>query len=134
MRQHAESALPRAADGYLTVFLSLCLPILLSVFLTTIDGARRNAVRMQAELITDTAVNAVLSEFHRELYEQYDLFFIDPSYGTDGGSPADTGERLRMYMEKNVMGSGLDLFGQRRDLLGLSVEGASVGAVRGAAD
>jgi len=134
VRQHAESALPRAADGYLTVFLSLCLPILLSVFLTTIDGARRNAVRMQAELITDTAVNAVLSEFHRELYEQYDLFFIDPSYGTDSGSPADTGERLRMYMEKNVMGSGLDLFGQRRDLLGLSVAGASVGAVRGAAD
>ena len=132
---HAQKEnLPRAAGAYLTVFLALCLPILLSVFLTTIDGARRNAVRMQAELITDTAVNAVMSEFHRQLQEQYDLLFIDPSYGTGGGSPADTAERLRMYMEKNTEGRGLNLFGKRRDLLGLSVAGASVGAVRGAAD
>ena len=73
----------RRAKGYLTIYLSLTLMIMLSLCLTLIDGTRRSCVRLEAECITDAAVYSVMAEYHRELFRQYNLFYIDSSYGTE---------------------------------------------------
>lgn len=88
--------------GYITVFLSLSLTLILSLVLTLIEGARINAVRMKFECVADIGLNSILAEYHRELLEQYDLLFVDTSYGTNTPSIANTEEHLRNYMQKNM--------------------------------
>lgn len=89
--------------GYLTVYLSLSLTLILSFILTMVEGARLHTVRMEAECITDIGMNSVLAEFHRELLEQYDLLFVDMSYGTSRASIDNSAEHLRSYMQKNCV-------------------------------
>ena len=73
----------KVPNGYLTVGLSLCLAVLLSLCLTLIDGVRRNGARLEIECITDIGMHSIMAEYHRELMRQYNLFAIDSSYGTD---------------------------------------------------
>ena len=86
----------KEAAGYLTVYLAMSLTVILSLFFALIEGARMNAIRMQIELVSDAAMNSVLGEFHREMHKQYDMFFVDESYGTD--SPSD--QRVKEHLEK----------------------------------
>lgn len=94
-------------DGYLTVFLALALPVILSLVFTLLDGARRNAVRMQAEFAADVAVNSALAEFSRELFLQYDLLMIDTAYGSGTGDIANTRAHVQEYLEKNLSSGGI---------------------------
>ncbi len=86
--------------GSITVYLSLVTGVLLSLFLTVISGVRMHTIRAQTECVMDMAMDSALAEYHRELLEQYDLFFIDTSYG---GSPsyANTQEHIKGYMNMN---------------------------------
>lgn len=111
--------------GYLTVYLSLSLTLILSLILTLAEGARINTMRMEAECAADIGMNSVLAEFHRELLEQYDLLFVDTSYGTASPSVNKTAEHLRYYMQKNFT------VGERepvnaRDWLSLAVENSMI--------
>lgn len=85
--------------AYLTVFLSLSLPVILSLFFALLYGAKMSALRLQAECAADASVNACMAEYSRALQEQYDLFYIDTSYGTQGDG---TAAHLRRYMEMNL--------------------------------
>ena len=67
-------------DGYITVYLSLVTGVLLSLFLTVAEGVRLHTIRAQTECVMDMAMDSALAEYHRELLEQYDLFFIDTEY------------------------------------------------------
>lgn len=87
--------------GYLTVYLSLTLAIMMSLIFAIIEGARYSAMRLQVETVTDMGLDSVFSEFNRELLNQYDLFFIDTSYGAAKGSVANTGDHLQDYMSYN---------------------------------
>ena len=91
----------RCPDGYMTVYLSLTLTILLSLILTLFYGARVGAVHQKCEFVTDIAMNSILAEYHRELFDQYGLLMVDTSYG--GGHPSiiNTEEHLRNYVHQN---------------------------------
>lgn len=88
--------------GYLTVFLSLSLTLFLSLFLGLIGGALQNLGRMKIECATDIGMNSLLGEFHRELLVQYDLLFVDISYGSEWGDITNVEEHLKEYMRKNI--------------------------------
>lgn len=60
----------KTVDGYLTVFLSLILSVMISLCLVLILGARENTRRMEVECVTDIGMNNILAEFHRELLNQ----------------------------------------------------------------
>lgn len=127
----------RKKGGYLTVYLSLSLSLILSFVLTMVEGARLHTVRMEAECIADIGMNSVLAEFHRELLEQYDLLFVDMSYGTPSAAIENASEHLRSYMQKNCKGEeetiGKNLF-SARDWLSLSVDEAMIGEYSIASD
>lgn len=55
--------------GYLTVFLALSLSFMTGFVLLLTGNAVRNAGKVRLECAADTGMNAVLSEFHRELFE-----------------------------------------------------------------
>lgn len=71
--------------GYITVYLSLVTGILLSLLLTVIEGVRMHTIRTQTECVMDMAMDSALAEYHREMLEQYELFFIDMKYLLRGG-------------------------------------------------
>ncbi|MCL2050569.1 MAG: DUF5702 domain-containing protein [Lachnospiraceae bacterium] len=90
-------------NGYLTIFLSLSLTVLLSLFFVLIRGAFVNYSKMKLELVTDIGMNAVLGEYHRELLNQYDLLFIDLSYGTNSGGINKLESHLAGYINQNLL-------------------------------
>ena len=88
--------------GYMTVFLSLTITILLSLTLALLHGARVGAACMETEVAADISANAVLSEFNKALFEQFDLLLVDASYGETTPSVKNVEERLRYYVEGNL--------------------------------
>ncbi len=121
--------------GYLTIYLSLTLMIMLSLCLTLIDGARRSSVRLEAECITDAAFYSVMAEYHRELFRQYNLFYIDSSYGGNYPSFYNTQARLQYYLEQNIREEDCTYVDfVYKDLLGLELMDAVVERVAFATD
>lgn len=127
MKIRRETVSDQYTGGYLTVFLALTLTVLLSLILTLVEGARINAVRMRTETAGNIAVRSVLGEFHRELLRQYDLYFIDASYGTGAASLENVQRHLTTYMSKNLESGG-------GDFTGTSLESLTLDAARFAAD
>ena len=121
--------------GYITVFLTLSLTLILSLVFTLIEGARISAVRMKFECVADIGMNSVLAEFHRELLEQYDLLFVDMSYGGSYADIANTEEHLRNYMQKNLrLESEQTGSGGIRDLLAMDAGKVNIGQYSIASD
>lgn len=108
--------------GYITIFLSLSLTLILSLVFTVIEGARISAIRMKFECVADIGMNSVLAEYHRELLEQYDLLFVDTSYGGSMPSIANTEEHLKRYIQENLQSQRNNIFLSTRDFLDMRVE------------
>ena len=66
-----------------------------------ISAARDSVIRMKTECSMDAALYSVFAEYNRELYEQYDLLFIDTSYGSGQGKVANCAVHLQDYMNQN---------------------------------
>lgn len=112
--------------AYMTVYLALSLGVILSLILALTEGVRRNACRMQIECVTDIAGNSVLAEYHRQLLEQYELFYVDTSYGTSHAAYANTEAHLRDYMEHNYSLQDVGTLRKYRDILKLSTNEVSL--------
>lgn len=95
------------ARAYLTVYLALSLTVLLSVITVLIAGIKKNTVRMEEEIALDTAGYSALAEYDRELLEQYDLFFIDTSYGGSNPETGAIGSHIKNYANKNLQNTEL---------------------------
>lgn len=109
-------------SGYLTIYVSLSLTVMISLCLALIGGAVRNSVRLEAEYIADIGLNSVLAEYHREVFEQYNLFLLDTSYGSTYPSYYNTEARLTYYLEQNVSEEECTYFSfLYKDLLNLKV-------------
>lgn len=122
--------------GYITVFLTLSLTLILSLVFTVIEGARISAIRMKFECVADIGMNSILAEYHRELLEQYDLLFVDMSYGGNNANISNTEAHLRSYMQKNLQyqeGSG-GRYGSVKDFLAMEVNNVHIGQYSVASD
>lgn len=121
--------------GYITVFLTLSLTLILSLVFTVIEGARISAIRMKFECVADIGMNSVLAEYHRELLEQYDLLFVDMSYGGNAANIGNTEAHLRDYMQRNLHPeTGRGGYGGARDFLAMDVNGVQIGQYSIASD
>lgn len=103
--------------AYLTIYLALSLTALLSVIMVLLTGIKKNTVRMEEELALDTAGWSALAEYHQELLKQYDLFFIDTSYGSSYPALETVGEHVKTYANKNLIDT--NLIDARLDMIGL---------------
>lgn len=117
----------RRENGYLTVYMALCISVILSLCLTMIEGVRRNGAAMEAACVADIGLQSVFAEYHRQLLEQYNLFAIDSSYGTAVPGTYNTEAHLLYYLDKNL--DMEDIFLSSffyRDFLGLQVDGVEM--------
>jgi len=109
-------------NGYMTVYLALAAGIMLSLFVAVIEGARHSTIRMHIECCADMALDSALAQYHREMLKQYDLFFVDTSYGTQDPSYHRTEEQILGYMEKNLKPEEEFSIPYARDITGLTVD------------
>ncbi len=123
------------AGGYLTVYAALSLSVLLSLFLALLEGIRLHTFQLEAELIADIAADSVLAEYHREMLEQYGMFWMDISYGTENPSIQNLEEHLEWYLAKNC--GNREIVGEEylyRDFLQMQEEGVLISKVAVASD
>ena len=88
--------------GYLTVFLSLTLSLLIGFVLLLSEGAVQNGNKVRFECVVDTGMNATLGEYHVGLLEEYDLLYIDTSYLGKEPSTDNLESRLHYYVTENL--------------------------------
>ncbi len=121
--------------GYLTVYVSLCMCVMISLCLVLIEGARRSSIRLEGEIIMDIGMESILAEYHRELLRQYNLFYVDSSYGGENPSYSNVERRLTYYLDKNtVYQDELMLDFMYRDFLGMEFNDVRIKTVRLATD
>lgn len=118
----------------MTIYLALVLTVILSLSVTLIEGARKNGARFMAEYALDVGMNSILAEYHSELLKQYDVFFVDTSYGTDFPSIYKTSEHLQEYMEKNLSWNDLGMGVSGENMYSLAVQNIRVGNLSVATD
>ncbi len=121
-------------DGYLTIYLSLIFSIVLSLVLALVEGAAISAARLQSELVADIGLDSVFAEYHRELWEQYELFFIDESYGTARGSLDRVQAHLERYISYNTQPQTGQSFYYHHNFLELKSEYLNIDAASFATD
>ena len=114
------------ADGYLTVYLSLSITIILALILALLQGARVGAVKMKSELVADIAVNSVMGEYNRALFDKYGLLMIDDSFCTGSGSITKVEDRLSFYFSKNFEPSLVGKITGRSAQIPASLEEAAI--------
>ena len=91
----------KETEAYLTVYAALSLTALISLFLVLLEGVRFNTIQTEAAIITDIAADSILAEYHREMMNQYGMFWVDTSYGTARPSMDMVKEHMQGYLEKN---------------------------------
>ena len=84
--------------GSITVFLSLILLLILSLILTTIEGARVSTAKTVAQRALFTAMDSVLADFYAPLMEEYHILGLDTGYGTNTVQEDCILDRLQEYM------------------------------------
>ena len=114
-------------SGYLTVYMTITTMLIVSLSLALIEGVRSNGIRLETECIMDIGLNSIMAEYHRELLQQYNLFAIDASYGTDVAVKKNTENHLRNYLNRNMSLDGIFLSGiLYRDFLAMSTENVEI--------
>ena len=113
-------------NGYLTVFLTLILTVMLSFSMTLIVSAGENTRRFAAECVTYIGMNSILAEYHRELLEQYNVFFTDISYGTQVIAYENMTEHLKNYINHNLQGDDLFMQGVYGNLIHMELDNIAV--------
>ncbi|MDO5425803.1 MAG: DUF5702 domain-containing protein [Eubacteriales bacterium] len=88
--------------GTITVFLSILSVLFLSLACTLVESARVQGARAKAAVVTDLGLFSVFGEYERGLLEDYDVFFLDGSYGTGTFQKELAEERFQKYLEENL--------------------------------
>lgn len=92
----------RRTGGYLTVYLTLSLTLIVSLYLVLIDSVRYKGAALEAMCAAETGLSSIMGEYNRELFEQFDLFGIDCSYGTASAKINHTEQHLLQYVTRNL--------------------------------
>lgn len=109
--------------GEITVFLALILSTVLGLLCVIFESARIQFIKLEKEIGMDAALRSCFGEYHKELYEKYDLLYIDTAYRVAQANIENTQRHLRTYMEEN-MDSGHSK--AAADLLGTTVTNTTI--------
>lgn len=88
--------------GQITVFFSLLLPLLLSLLGAALESACEQAVRSRIQRSLMLCEYSFLSEYQKDLWETYGLFYLDAGYGGQVESQEAMKVRLLDYLRQNL--------------------------------
>ncbi len=123
---HSGKAEERIGEGSVTIYLSLVMVLIVSLFFALIVSVRVQAGRAQTANGVDQAMFSLFARYDRQLMEDYDVFFIDGSFGGSGlnvGACRDEIQDAMTYILEPNKGRTV-LAG--RNLLDLAIEDAQI--------
>lgn len=85
--------------GAITVFLSLTIVCILSLFLGLLESARTTGARLYAQMAADSAAASVMSRYNRNLWDRYHLLFLETE--SEKAVEQSFSEYLSYYMEQD---------------------------------
>lgn len=83
-----------------TVYFSLIIMILLAVIMTTVESARLAGIRVRCQSAAALGLESLFADYAAPLFEEYDLLFLEGSYGT--GEKEAYLDRYRNYVSYNA--------------------------------
>lgn len=86
--------------GYITVYLSLVLIVILAVLFTTLESARISGARMRYQVVTLLGLESTFADYYTPLLKEYGLLFLNSTYQT--GNINEFEHKLREYIEYNL--------------------------------
>lgn len=89
-------------EGSVTVFLALSMFSFLTLCLVLIEGMRIYYIRTKAMQSIELTEFSVLSEFQKELFENYGVFFLDLDYEQGDEKIEILEQRAGEYLRKNI--------------------------------
>lgn len=119
--------------GYVTVFFSIAIYLCLSLFIGLMYGARESAIRARAKEAAEVSLRSVFGEYQKELWQEYNLIFVDATYGYETDSFILPEEHYVGYLNENFDEGGVPFLGGR-DLLKLEAYYAETDEIRLATD
>ena len=120
--------------GYISVYLCLILAVLIPLIATIIEAARFSAMKLDIECAVDIGMDSVLAEYNRELFEEYDLFFVDTSYGESIGNTDNTVEHFDDYLSYNLDPDKNLIVLNAKDLFDLNAQNTRITKIARATD
>ena len=69
-------------SGSITVFASLSLMLVASFLLALLESARVKGLEAYSGMHRENAVESVLSEYDRDLFDRFGIFLLDGGYGS----------------------------------------------------
>lgn len=99
---------PKAArykkqSGQITVWLSLCFLVFLSLYLVCLQSVQKQFARSRAEQAVETGMFSLFSEFEPHLLEDYDLFYLDTSFRTGSERTDEICGHLWQFIGDNLL-------------------------------
>ena len=91
-----------SVKGSMTIVLSLLVVLFLTFCMVLLEGVRNYFLKLEAEQAMELAEFSILSEYQRELYEAYGLFFIDLDYEQGTEQVPVLENEARKYLSKNA--------------------------------
>ena len=92
----------RRVNGSVSLFLTLTISVFLALAAVLIESARENTMLLQAETVLDTSVNSAMGEYHKVLWEEYGLLFIDCSYKSSQPSYQNLVQHIQSAADQNL--------------------------------
>ena len=89
-------------QGSITVFASMSLLLVASFLLVLLEAARVKGLEAYGRIQRTNAMEAVFSEYERDLFERYGIFLLDGSYGEQGIQFSRINGRLQAASQQNL--------------------------------
>ena len=121
----------KKVPAYLTIYLTLTLGVLITLCLALIEGVRLSTFQLETACIADVSMDSAMAEYHRALFERYNLLALDSSYGTKTFGRANLEGRIAWYLDKNLSIQGKGLTGEVnalrfKDFLRMRLDGVQI--------
>jgi len=114
-----------ARRASITVFMSLMLALILSLITASITAAKTAAARSELANAADQAMFSLFAHYDRTLMENYEVFFVDGSFGGDGLHLESACDFLEAAM-RCVTEPGLGRLAAGKDLIPAEIHSSSV--------
>ncbi len=96
--------------GSITVFMSLTLMIIAALLFTLLESGRVHGMKGLSRLTADSAMESLFSRYSDWIFNNYDIFLLDASFGGEGLSISGLDGVLQDYSARNLDPTDATLF------------------------
>ncbi|MCI9658820.1 MAG: hypothetical protein HFI14_09430 [Lachnospiraceae bacterium] len=114
------AAVYKKCTGQITVWMTLCFAVFLGLYLACLQSVWKQYQRKQAEQAVEAGMFSLFSEFEPHLFQQYDLFCLDTSFGGKTERTEEIASHLWQFTQNNITDASGEF------LYGLHLEGVYV--------